>query len=100
MQQELCKQLKKVMKYTTQSQKLDENLQTILSSIHKDFSSQEFIEAYHRICPDLYAAGVREAGDFRRLHSWIARWYLLGKVKAHILLRINNPRNDRKWRQI
>ena len=92
--------MKIVMNGATQRQNLDENLQTILSSIHKDFSSQEFIEAYHRISPDSYAAGVRDAGDFRRLHQWIARWYLLEKVKAHILLRMNNPRNGKKWRQI
>ena len=88
------------MDCTNLRRNLDENLQTILSSIHKEFTSKEFIDVYHRTSPNSYAEGVRGFGDFRRLHAWIARWYLLEKVKAGILRLQTNPHDDKKWRRV
>lgn len=55
---------------------LDENLDEILSKLGKRFDSNDFIAAFRLIYPNEYADAAKFAGTFRKLHSWIAHWYL------------------------
>ena len=85
---------------------IDQEFDRILISIDREFSSQKFIAQFHKVSPGSYAEGLHEASCARVLHSWIARWYLNGKVlegrldKRQIVQEISingNKTRNRLW---
>ena len=81
---------------------LDSNLNRIVSSLPSIFTSADFIKVTKDCFPDEYAANLRNS-NYRKLHSWIARWYLnrhfIQAGEREILTIMGHKSPNKMWRR-
>jgi hypothetical protein len=64
--------------YQSERTFLNQNLNSILPKLGKEFDSNDFIRVFKDIYPNEYALALQKSCSYRQFHTWIARWFLNG----------------------